>query len=177
MPMLIAHNSTLLLIDLQARLLPVIAGGETVVANAARLEAAARKLAVPLLFTEQNSQKLGATVPPLAPGAGELVEKMCFDACREPGFAARLAPGRTVVVAGTEAHVCVLQTVLGLLAASRRVFVVADAVGSRTAENRALALSRMQAHGAEVVSTEMVVFEWLGRADHAAFREIQALIK
>jgi len=174
---LAAETSSLLLIDLQARLMPVIAGGEAVVLNAARLASAARRLGVPLLVTEQNPQKLGATVPPLAPGAGELVEKMAFDACREPGFAARLAPGHAVVVAGVEAHVCVLQTVLGLIAAGRPVFVVADAVGSRTPENRALALARMARHGAEIVSTEMVLFEWLGDAGHPAFRDLQALIK
>lgn len=172
-----AQDTALLLIDLQARLLPVIAGGDAVVHNAARLVAAARRLDVPLLFTEQNPRGLGATVPGLAPRPEELAEKQAFDACREPGFAARLAPDRAVVVAGVEAHVCVLQTVLGLIEAGRRVYVAADAVGSRAPESRALALARVQRHGAEIVSTEMVLFEWLGSAGHPAFREIQALIK
>ncbi len=172
-----APNSLLLLIDLQARLLPVIAGGEDVLRNAVRLAAAARRLSVPLLFTEQYPHGLGATVPELGAAPGEVAEKTTFDACGAPGFTARLAPDHAVIVAGTEAHVCVLQTVLGLIGAGRRVAVVADAIGSRTADNRTAALARMAHHGAEIVTSEMVLFEWLGDARHPAFREIQALIK
>ncbi|MBW6507321.1 MAG: isochorismatase family protein [Rhodobacteraceae bacterium] len=170
-------RSALMVIDLQARLMPAIAGGDAVLRNAGRLVTAARRLAVPVLFTEQNPRGLGATAPALAPAPGELAEKMSFDACRAPGLAARLAPDRATVVAGCEAHVCVLQTVLGLIAAGRKVYVVADAVGSRDPENCRLALARMARHGAEIVSTEMVLFEWLGDANHPAFRELQALIK
>jgi nicotinamidase-related amidase len=82
-----------------------------------------------------------------------------------------------VVVAGCEAHVCVLQTVLGLIDSGRRVFVVQDAIGSRRAENKEAAVRRMERHGAEIVTTEMVVFEWLGSAEHPRFREAVALIK
>lgn len=170
-------RSTLLVIDFQARLMPAIAAGDAVLRNAARLVTAARKLAVPLLFTEQNPRGLGATVPDLAPLPHELAQKMCFDALRAPGIAGRLGADRTVVVAGCEAHVCVLQTVLGLLETGRRVYVVADAVGSRSPGNCHLALERMGHHGAEIVSTEMVLFEWLGDANHPAFREILALVK
>ncbi|WP_372839205.1 isochorismatase family protein [Phaeovulum sp.] len=172
-----AQGSLLLLIDLQARLLPAIAGGDAVLRNAARLVAGARRLEVPLLFTEQYPRGLGATAPELGAAPGEVAEKTTFDACRAPGLTARLAPDRAVVVVGTEAHVCVLQTVLGLIGAGRQVAVVADAIGSRTADNRTAALQRMARHGAEIVTTEMVLFEWLGDASHPAFREIQALIK
>lgn len=170
-------GSALLAIDLQARLMPAIAGGDAVLRNVGRLVKAARRLAVPVLFTEQNPRGLGATAPELAPQPGEVAEKMSFDALRAAGLEGRLDAERALVVAGCEAHVCVLQTVLGLLAAGRKVYVVADAVGSRDPENRRLALDRMARHGAEIVSTEMVLFEWLGDANHPDFREIVALIK
>src|SRR5688572_8102251 len=99
---------------------------------------------------------------------------MTFDAVREPRRAERLPNRPDMVVAGCEAHVCVLQTVLGLLDAGRRVFVVRDAIGARRAESTETAIWRMKRHGAEVVTTEMVVFEWLGTADHPRFREAVA---
>jgi nicotinamidase-related amidase len=173
-------NSALLLIDLQARLMPAIAEAETVILNAGRLLKAARLLELPIMLTEQNTKGLGPTVPELLAEAGNgsaLLAKQSFDACRAPGFFERL-PGRAeMVVAGCEAHVCVLQTVLGLLEAGKRVHVVRDAVGSRRAESKAAALERLARHGAEIVTTEMVLFEWLESAAHPRFREIVALIK
>ena len=94
-----------------------------------------------------------------------------------PGFLDALPAEKTLVVAGCEAHVCVLQTVLGLLAQGRRVFVVRDALGARRAESKETALRRMERHGAETVTTEMVVFEWLATCEHPRFREAVALIK
>ena len=88
-----------------------------------------------------------------------------------------LPPGHHIVLAGAEAHVCVLQTALGLLDRSRRVFVVADAVGSRRPENKKAALRRLERAGAEVVTTEMLIFEWLGSAEHPAFKSVIALVK
>ena len=102
---------------------------------------------------------------------------MTFDACRGAGFIERLAGRPNIVVAGCEAHVCVLQTVLGLIAAGRRVYLVRDAVGSRRAESKEMAIRRLEQHGAAIVTTEMVVFEWLGTAEHPRFREALALIK
>ncbi len=93
------------------------------------------------------------------------------------GFTEALPNRPDIVVAGCEAHVCVLQTVLGLLDGGRRVFVVRDALGSRRAESKETAIRRMERHGAEIVTTEMVVFEWLGTARHPRFREAVALIK
>ncbi len=168
-------RSLLLVVDVQARLMPVIADGEAAIANAARLIAAAKLLDVPVLFTEQNAGGLGPTVPALGPGA--VAHKMTFDATKAPGFLDRLPTDRDLVVAGCEAHVCVLQTVLGLLAAGRRVDVVRDALGARRAESKEAALARMQAHGAGIVTTEMVVFEWVVSARHPRFREVVALVK
>ena len=177
MPILSRDDSFLLVIDLQARLMPAIEGSEGVVANARRLLEAARLMGVPGLFTEQNPGKLGATVEQLAPGPDRVEAKMTFDALRAPGLAGRLPPGGTVVVIGCEAHVCVLQTVVGLLEVGRRVVVVRDAVGSRRAESRDAALHRMERHGAEIVTTEMVIFEWLESCEHPRFREALALVR
>lgn len=172
------ESSALLVVDFQARLMPAIEDGAAAVANARRLLAAAELLGVPVLFTEQNAGGLGATVPELASAAGEaaVLHKMAFDACRAGGLA-EMPDRPDLVVAGCEAHVCVLQTVLGLLDAGRRVHLVRDAVGARRAESKAAALRRMERHGAEIVTAEMVVFEWLATAEHPRFREAVALIK
>jgi nicotinamidase-related amidase len=174
---LVAASSALLVIDLQDRLMPAIDDADRVLANAVRLVSAAALLDVPVVTTEQNPAGLGATVPALARRPGPTVAKTSFDATGEPGFEQLLPPGSTAVVIGAEAHVCVLQTVLGLLARDRRVAVVADAVGSRTGSNHAAALARAAASGAELVSTEMVLFEWLADSAHPRFREVQKLIK
>ncbi|GJE11055.1 MULTISPECIES: isochorismatase family protein [Methylobacterium] len=177
MPLIDPTRTLLLVIDLQIRLMPAIAASADVLANTGRLTAAARLLDVPVLVTEQNAGGLGTTVPELAPEPGRAFPKMSFGAARAPGFLDRLPRGRDLVVTGCEAHICVLQTVVGLLEAGCRVYVVGDAVGSRRAENREAALGRMAAHGAEIVTTEMVVFEWLGTARHPRFREVVKLIK
>lgn len=177
MPLIEPARSLLLVIDVQVRLMPAIAEGGEVIANTGRLVAAAQLLDVPVLVTEQNASGLGPTVPALAPEAGTAVPKMSFGATRTPGFLERLPADRDLVVTGCEAHICVLQTVLGLREAGRRAYVVADAVGSRRIANRETALARMAAHGAEIVTTEMVVFEWLGTARHERFRDVVKLIK
>ena len=173
-----ARTSHLLAIDFQARLMPAIHDSAPVVQNANRLLLAARRLGLPVTYTEQNPKGLGSTLPELAPEPGEIVlHKMTFDACRTAGVAAHLDGNAALVVMGCEAHVCVLQTVLGLLSGGRRVYVVADAIGSRMEENRRAALGRMAHHGAEIVTTEMVIFEWLASAEHPEFRDIVKLIK
>ena len=171
------EDSVLLVVDVQARLMPVIADGAGVVREVRRLLDAARLLGVPAVVTEQNPVGLGATVAELAPEGTAPFVKMHFDACREEGFAAALGGRGSVVVAGCEAHVCVLQTVLGLLDAGRRVFLARDAVGSRTAVNREAAIARMARHGAEAMTAEMAVFEWLGTAGHPRFRDAVRLVK
>lgn len=167
--------SALLVVDVQTRLMPAIDGAGALVANIRRLLDAAVLLDVPSMFTEQNPAGLGPTIEALQP-ALPVLHKMAFDACRDDGLAAM--PDRAAfVVAGCEAHVCVLQTVLGLLAAGRQVSVVRDALGSRRPESKETALTRMARHGAEIVTTEMVVFEWLGSAIDPRFKQAVALIK
>ena len=172
------ERSLLLVIDIQSRLMPAIHDGDRVVKNARRLVDAASLLGVPRLTTEQNPKGLGGTVAALAPGDGEAVfTKATFDAWPCAGLREAAPAGREIVVAGCEAHVCVLQTVLGLLGRGRRVVVVADAVGSRRPESREQALRRLDRHGAEIVTAEMAIFEWLGTAEHPRFREALALVR
>lgn len=170
-------RSLLLVIDFQVRLMPAIHEGELAVRNARRLTDAAALMGIPCLFTEQNAKGLGPTVDDLMVPQDRLVHKQFFDACREEGFLARIPADAHVVVLGCEAHVCALQTVLGLLAASRKTWVVRDALGSRHPENKETALRRMERHGAEIITTEMVVFEWLQSAGNPQFRQSVALIK
>ncbi|MCJ2027763.1 isochorismatase family protein [Methylobacterium sp. J-067] len=175
MPPIDAARSLLVLVDIQARLVPAIADAEAMIANARRLKDAAGLLGVPVLLTEQNPDALGATVRELA--GGETIAKMEFDVTRREGFLAHVPDGAEVILAGCEAHICVLQTALGLMTAGHPVRIVRNAVGSRRTENREAALARLAAHGADIVTTEMVVFEWIGTAAHPRFREVVRLIK
>lgn len=177
MPAINRETSSLLIIDFQSRLMPAIEDGGRVIGNARRLVDAAEMLQVPVVLTEQNAGGLGGTVPELHSDTARLIHKMTFDACRMPGFLDALPDRPDLIVTGCETHVCVLQTVLGLLAAGRRVYAVRDAMGSRRAESKETALRRMERHGAEIVTTEMVVFEWLGTAEDPRLRKIIDLIK
>jgi nicotinamidase-related amidase len=176
--LLTAEGAVLLLIDLQQRLMPVIHDHETVLARAVRLATAARRLDVPVRATEQNPAGLGPTVPPLADYPQAVLSKTTFSAAGDPGFAALLPAGAgQVVVAGCEAHVCVLQTVLDLIASGHRVVWAADATGSRDPADRAVAIERARQHGAEIVTSEMVLFEWLRDSRHPEFREVHKLLR
>lgn len=174
-------GAVLLVIDIQERLAAVMAEREKVIANAGHLIAASKLLDVPVVYTEQYPRGLGPTVPELRaelePAAP--VEKLTFDCCGEPAFAPALeAAGRSsVIVCGMETHICVLQTVLGLLARGATVHVAADAVCSRHPENRHTALEFMRDAGAAITCTETVMFQLLVRAGTPEFKAIQARIR
>ncbi len=198
--MLQADDCQLVLVDFQARLMPAIHEGPAVLANARRLAQMARWLQVPVWATEQVPAKLGATDEALAALCERIVAKTVFSGAAAlqallvpPAPAARgnarslpkhlqkqapAAPERgTLVLAGCEAHVCLLQTALDLLEQDWDVWVVTDACGSRSERNRDAAYDRLASAGGELVSTEMVGFEWLGDAGHPRFRDWQALIR
>lgn len=177
-----AGSSLLLVIDFQERLMPAIAGGDDVLRNATILAQAAQVLAVPTLVTEQYPIGLGRTAAGLAALCGESVEKTTFGACGTPAFLEalhRLSPcsAPTLLISGCEAHVCVLQTALQLHAQGFDVRLAVDAVGSRRAISKHTALERMRAAGIGLVTTEMVLFEWLRDAKHPQFRDLSKLIK
>jgi nicotinamidase-related amidase len=197
-----AEESQLVLVDYQQRLMPAIHEADAVLANAVRLARIAQLLQVPLWATEENPAGLGGTVEALQPlVAGRIVSKMAFDATElllprlrpaakaQGGNARSLpkhlqkaapapAPGReSLVLAGCEAHVCLLQTALGLLEEELEVWVVTDACSSRSERNRDAAFDRLAGAGAELVTTEMVAFEWLRDAEHPRFKDVLALLK
>lgn len=171
-----AAASTLVLVDFQTRLHPAIHDADQVLAAGIWLARVAARIGVPILLTEQYPKGLGPTAPALLevlPAGTPCLEKIHFSAVAEGRLLA--APGgerEAFVVAGTEAHVCVLQTVLDLLALGRRVGVVEEAVGSRTPRDKDRALSRIEAHGGVILTREMAAFEWLERAGTPIFREI-----
>jgi nicotinamidase-related amidase len=175
------ERSILLVIDVQERLAPAIHEGPAVVATIRKLLSAAAELAVPVLATEQYSKGLGYTIEPVAEllPAGAVIEKINFSAAREPLFLERVRrlDRSQIVVTGTETHVCVLQTTLVLAELGFDCFLVADAVGSRAPVNRDVALERMRARGVQIVTAEMVMFEWLGQADTPAFKKVLPLIR
>jgi isochorismate hydrolase len=170
----------LVLVDYQARLMPAIHGAEQVLAAALLLADTALLLQVPVLGTEQNPAGLGPNDAAVRGRCALTLAKTHFDACQDGLLQAldQAGPDRPeVVLAGCEAHVCVLQTALGLRRAERSVWVVAPACGSRSAGDHRLAMARLAAAGATLVSTEMVVFEWLQDCRHPRFREVLTRLK
>ncbi len=184
--MLLARDkSQLLIVDVQDKLLKAISGKDRVVERCVRLVRAARALNIPITLSEQYPQGLGPTADPIRDAfanAGVVVDKVEFSCLRSEQLRERLQELRRqgrpqVVIGGIEAHVCVLQTAIDLESQGFEVFVVADAIGSRSKVSRRLAISRLLKAGADVVDSEMVLFEWLERAGTPAFKELQALIK
>lgn len=148
--------------------------------NLAILLQAARLLQIPMLCSEQYPQGLGPTHPELLAWLepGSAIPKTCFSCWEAPAFRNRLPSDRPqIVLAGIEAHICVLQTALDLQAHGRQVFVVEDAVLSRNPQNKANALARLSAAGVVITNTESVVFEWLRVAEGSAFKAISRLVR
>jgi nicotinamidase-related amidase len=171
-----ASNSVLVLVDYQQRLMPAIRRGEQVIAEAVRLAEAARALGLRVLGTEQNPAGLGPNVEAIRQRCESTLAKTHFDAC-EDGLLDALGDVGEVVIAGCEAHVCLLQTTLGLLRAGRRIWVVGPACGSRSWVDHELAMQRLRGAGAVIVSPEMVAFEWLHDCLHASFKPVLQMFK
>ena len=196
-----ASQSQLVLVDYQSRLMPAIFENTLVLANALRLAQLARLMEVPVWGTEQNPSRLGENAPEIRVLCDQTLSKMQFSGVEE-GLGEWLRPPakpvagnarslpkhlqkpaaqgderNTIVVAGCEAHVCLLQTALDLLEDEFEVWVVTDACSSRTERNRDAAFDRLAGAGVELVTTEMVAFEWLRSAEHPAFKAAQALVK
>jgi nicotinamidase-related amidase len=199
-----ADDSQLLLVDYQPRLLKALHQGDEALQRALLLARVARLLGVPAWGSEQNPQGLGPLAPELAALLQRSFAKTAFDATqsgllealrppappqRQGGNARSLprhlqkpqqpaAPARnTVVLAGVEAHICLLQTALGLLEQEFDVWVVTDACASRRERDRDAAFDRLAGNGIELVTSEMVIYEWLGDAEHPDFRDVLQLVK
>ncbi len=195
------EESQLVLVDYQEKLMPAIFDGAQVLKNATLLAQVAQQLQVPVFGTEQNPSKLGPNAAELRGLCNKTLAKMFFSAVPEglnewlrppakpQGGNARslpkhlqkpqqAAPERnSIIIAGCEAHVCLLQTALELLEDEFDVCVVTDACSSRTERNRDAAFDRLAGAGAELVTTEMVIFEWLRSCEHEDFRDILQMIK
>lgn len=177
-----SERTALLVVDLQEKLLPAIAGGERVLQNSLLLLRLARVLELPVLLTTQYSKGLGPVVTEVtaeAPGS-EPLDKVSFGCFGSEPFLARLRSltGRDqLLVAGIESHICVAQTVLGALDAGYAAHVASDAVGSRSETNRAVGLSRMERAGAVISSAEMAAYELLARSDGRAFKQMLPYLK
>ena len=198
-----AQECQLVLMDYQARLMPAMLDAAAVVANAARLAHVAALVQVPVVATEQNPSRLGPTVDglqaALRQARARTLSKMQFSAVEEglgewlrpevqaPQGNARSLPKhlqkpaaaqrQSIVLAGCEAHICMLQTALDLVEDEFEVWVVTDACTSRTERNRDAAFDRLVSAGVELVTTEMVAFEWLRSAEHPAFKAMLQLVK
>ena len=195
-----ADDSQLLLIDYQEKLMPAIHGADQVLKNALRLAQVSKMLGLPVWGTEQNPEKLGANHAPIKELCKKTLSKMSFGACDEGLIELLRAPAKpqgnarslpkhlqrkqdpqdernTIVIAGCEAHVCLLQTALGLIEEEFDVWVVTDACSSRTEVNRDAAFDRLASNGAELVTTEMVIFELLGSCEHPEFKNVLNLVK
>ncbi|MDI9329988.1 MAG: isochorismatase family protein [Alphaproteobacteria bacterium] len=196
------EDSQLVLLDYQERLLPALADGMGVMQQAMKLAQAARLLRVPIWGTEHNAQGLGPLVGPLKAMCPMVLSKTSFSAVSAGlldllrpaapaprGGNARSLPKHlqkpaagsevrsSIVVAGCEAHVCLLQTALELLELEVDVWVVTDACASRSERDRDAAFDRLAGAGAELLTTEMVLFEWLRDCEHPAFKNLLALIR
>lgn len=174
------QSSRLVLVDLQPRLLAAMPDAPRLTAACRLLADGANLLNVPSVATEQYPQGLGETVPELAGTVDRRITKMRFSAGADLGWpAAAQDPDRRfqVVLAGVEAHVCVLQTALDLLSQGYSVFVALDATASRRELDWRLAGERLSSAGAVLTTVESVLFEWCETADAAEFKNLSALVK
>jgi nicotinamidase-related amidase len=175
---LTAADSALLVIDVQEKLLPAIRGGPRLLLNLSFLLDAARAIGVPVLATEQYPKGLGPTHPAIADRLPvDRPAKVVFSCGGVPEVVAGLAGRPTVLLAGIEAHVCVLQTALDLLGRGLRVLVAADTVASRDDIDRDFALRRMEQAGVVLTTAETAAFEWLGTAGSPAFKAVSTLVQ
>lgn len=181
-PIILTKNDTLLLVvDFQEKILQVIRNIDSVMNNTKKLIEGCKILDVPIFYTEQYPKGLGHTAEVLKESLKDIqpYEKTSFS-CFDAGtlFKTLKESGRTkVVLCGIESHVCVQQTALDLLTNGFQVYLVADAVSSRKEMDYNIALRRMEKHGAEIITTESVLFEMLEYSGTAEFKAISKLVK
>ena len=173
------QDTVLLVVDVQEKLMPLIAGAPRILWNLRRLLDGAAATGLTVLATEQYPQGLGPTMPELAERLGTIPSKAAFSCCGCEPFVHSLeaSSASKVMVSGIEAHVCVQQTVLDLLAGGYRVYVPVDAVGSRYAIDYETGLKRMESAGATLTTTEAALFEWCQQSGTPVFKKISALVR
>jgi len=179
--MLTLENTVLLIIDIQGKLVRSMCEKEALIENFQKIIRGAQILGIPILWTEQNPKGLGPTIPDIARLLPNLqpIPKLSFSCCSNERFMQELKAlsRKQVLMAGIEAHVCVYQTAMDLLNLGYEVQVVADAVSSRTAENREIGLEKIRDGGASLTSVETALFELLKIAEGERFKEILRIVK
>jgi len=179
--MLEIHDCTLVVVDVQGKLAQLMADKEALFKNIRILIQAAKILEIPILWCQQVPAALGPTVPEIAEllTGNEPIDKASFSCAGCEPFNAKLEAlnRKQVVLCGIETHVCIYQTAMDLLSRDYQLTAVADAISSRTTQNRQIGLDRLAAEGATLASTEMVLFELLKTAEHPQFRQIAKLVK
>ena len=180
--MICPETTALVVIDLQQNLVSAIHGREEVLQNTKQLLRLAQVLGLKILVTTQYRKGLGETVPEIAELAGqEEIDKVCFGCMGNDAFRTTLSetlpPGGTLLLAGIEAHICVMQTALGALENGYQVHVAGDAIGSRVAANKAIGIERMRGAGAVISSTEMAIYELLGSSSRSEFKQMLPYLK
>jgi nicotinamidase-related amidase len=173
-----ADTSLVLVIDMQEKLMPAMLGASAQIETVNRLAQCARIMGIPVWATEHVVEKIGATVSPLGEQIHNRLYKTHFDGTRESSFKGWLPKDRPqVLVMGSETHVCVMQTVLGMLEQGVDVWVVEDGCSSRTPADRLAGLARMHAAGAKLITAEMPMFEWVQDSQDTRFRSVISVVK
>lgn len=179
--MLVRQNTGLVVVDVQGKLARLVDESETLISNCGKLIKGAQVLGLPIIYLEQNPDKLGATVSELNDllSEVELVTKFTFNACDEPKFveAVQAKNVATWLVCGIEAHICVYQTAMGLLDLGYKVEVVSDCISSRRALNKDLAICRMRESGIQITGLEMSLYELVKDCRAPEFKHILSLIR
>ena len=179
--MLTLKNTVLTIIDVQGKLAQIMHDKNSLFANLQRIIRGAQTLNIPILWAEQIPEKLGSTVPEISNlfADQQPIAKVSFSCCGEERFMKNLKTlnKKQILIAGIEAHVCVYQTVMDLLASGYEIHVLADAVSSRTLANKEVGLNMMKEAGAKIQSVEMILFELLKRAEGEHFKEIIKIVK
>ena len=183
MTLLSATDTVLVVVDVQERLVPAVSDRDPIVWNTRRLIDGAKLFDVPVIVTEQYPKGLGPTMPELIaalPEGAPVIEKKSFSACLVPEFLEKLRRCESVhkvLLTGMETHVCILQTALDLLSLGYEVHLAVDAVGSRFAGDRKIAIRRLESSGVLLTTTESVLFQWCRTADAPQFKAVSRLVR
>lgn len=171
------EQTLLLIIDMQSRLIPAIEDHPHVLGQCIRLAKIAKLLGIPILGTEENPASLGENHPDLKTLCDQTITKFHFDGCKD-GLTDHIPTDRKqLVLVGCEAHVCLMQTALGLLEHGYAVTIAVDAIGSRQSLDKTMASLQLKEAGAQLKTVEMLAFEWLKTCKHPSFKNALALIK
>lgn len=179
--MLMKETTGLIVVDIQGKLARIIHDSDSLIANCQKLIKGAQLLDIPIVYLEQNPDKLGSTVDELSELLSEYtpIQKYSFNACSEPSFIDTLNYHNvdSWLVCGIEAHICVYQTATGLSERGYKVQVVSDCIASRDVANKQLALTRLQQNNIAVTGLEMCLYELINDCRSPEFKDILALIR